>query len=229
MELATGYMMWRLLLRRPLCAAAAAVGCSLTARSASCLAEAERKADTPPPVITRADEYIKGVKIYNIGILEDPIPGEKRGRGIQHLTSSYFIYDMGVFINRNFSAMQAMAGYAYERSRGVPGFDYRYYTNVSNALFLKAEAEGLRTRDGRDFFLMAAWLAMAAAEVDGFQFRGGKYTSDQRAAQREAFYRKYLTPDVVWDPYEADDPQVEAALGKYAIECCRIDLIPSVA
>eukprot|EP00966_Prymnesium_polylepis_P333775 7389195-Prymnesium_polylepis.1 len=66
-----------------------------------------------------------------------------------------------------------MARYAYERSRDRPGFDYRYYTNVSNALFLKAEAEGLRTADGRDFFLMAAWLAMAAAEVDGFQFRGG--------------------------------------------------------
>ena len=132
-------------------------------------------------------------------------------------------------INRHFTSLQTMAGYAYERSRDRPGFDYRYYTNVSNALFLKAEAEGLRTRDGRDFFLMAAWLAMAAAEVDGFQFRGGKYTSEQRSAQREAFYRKYLTPDVVWDPYEADDPQVEAALGKYAIECCRIDLIPSVA
>lgn len=68
---------------------------------------------------------------------------------------------------------------------------------MSNALFLKAEAEGLRTADVRDVFLMAAWHAMAAAEVDGFQFRGGKYTPEQRSAHREAFYRKYLTPDVV--------------------------------
>lgn len=131
---------------------------------------------------------------------------------------------MGVFINRNFSSMQTMIQYAYERSHDRPGFDYRYYTNVSNALFLKAEAEGLRTRDGRDFFLMAAWLAMAAAEVDGFQFRGGKYTPEQRAAQREMFYQKYLSPDVVWDPDEADDPQVEQRLGKFAIECCRYSL-----
>ena len=36
---------------------------------------------------------------------------------------------------------------------------------MSNALFLKAEAEGLATQDGRDFFLMACWLAMAAAEA----------------------------------------------------------------
>jgi hypothetical protein len=26
------------------------------------------------------------------------------------------------------------------------------------------------SRDGRDFFLMACWLAMAAAEVDGFSY-----------------------------------------------------------
>jgi hypothetical protein len=52
--------------------------------------------------------------------------------------------------------------------RSLQRYDFRYFTNVSNALFLKAEAEGLRTKDGRDFFLMAAWCAMAAAEVDGF-------------------------------------------------------------
>lgn len=46
----------------------------------------------------------------------------------------------------------------------------RYFINVSNALFLKSEAEGLATRDGRDYFLMACWLAMAAAEVDGFNY-----------------------------------------------------------
>lgn len=40
---------------------------------------------------------------------EDPVPGEKRGKGIQHLTSSYWIYDMGVFVQRNFPQMQLMA------------------------------------------------------------------------------------------------------------------------
>ncbi len=175
------------------------------------------------PVEEDHKEYIKGIKIYGIGIKEDPVPGEKRGKGIQHLTSSYWIYDMGVFIQRHFKAMQIMAKYAYERSEGGfndivdedenlevtcsssssssssgavrrsqqkntskkersrTGFDFRYFINVSNALFLKAEAEGLRTADGRDFFLMACWLAMAAAEVDGFV--GGD--------SETATYRKY--------------------------------------
>jgi hypothetical protein len=33
----------------------------------------------------------------------------------------------------------------------------------------------------------------------------------------------------VWDGDEDDDLDVEAALGKYAIESCRIDLLPTVA
>lgn len=182
---------------------------------------------TKPDIITENKDYIKGIKIYGIGILEDPVPGEKRGRGIQHLTSSYWIYDMGVFINREFRVMQSMVRYAYERSQIYPFYDYRYFTNISNALFLKAEAEGLMTEDGRDFFLMACWCAMAAAEVDGFQY--AKYSPEQRAKQREAFYHKYLQPDVVWVEGEEDDPKFEAKLGKYAIEGCRIDLLPSVA
>ena len=75
--------------------------------------------------------------------------------------------DMGVFINREFSRMQTMLAYTRERSEGEENdYDYHYFLNVSNALFLKAEAEGLRTADARDFFLMACWLAMAAAEVE---------------------------------------------------------------
>jgi len=155
-----------------------------------------------PPVPVEEDhhEYIKGIKIYGIGIKEDPVPGEKRGKGIQHLTSSYWLYDMGVFIQRHFTAMQIMAKYAFERSddsdSARAGFDFRYFINVSNALFLKAEAEGLRTSDGRDFFLMACWAAMAAAEVDGFV--GGddetatyrKYSEGERREHRAKFYEK---------------------------------------
>lgn len=182
-------------------------------------------------VVSRDDEYIQGIKIYGIGIKEDPVPGEKRGRGKQHLTSSYWIYDMGVFIERNFPQMTVMAKYAYDRALSHPGYDFRYFINVSNALFLKAEAEGLRTHDGRDFFLMACWLAMAAAEVDMFPY--GKYTPEQRNTHRENFYKKYIraesdTHQVVWIP-DDDDPEIEKNLGKYAIECCRIDMMPTVA
>jgi hypothetical protein len=38
-------------------------------------------------VITMDSSYIKSIKIYGCGIKEDPIPGEKRGKGVQHLNS----------------------------------------------------------------------------------------------------------------------------------------------
>lgn len=37
------------------------------------------------------------------------MPGEKRGKGIQHLTSSYWIYDMGVFMQKNMNQIRVMA------------------------------------------------------------------------------------------------------------------------
>jgi hypothetical protein len=88
-------------------------------------------------VVTKNDNYVKGIQIWGIGIKEDPVPGEKRGRGMQHLTSTYWIYDMGVFIQREFKAMQTMMRYAHERSEELEGYDFRYFLNVSNALFLK--------------------------------------------------------------------------------------------
>ena len=51
----------------------------------------------PPPVTENHPLYIDGTKIYGVGILEDPIRGSKRGKGMQHLTSSYWLYDMGTF------------------------------------------------------------------------------------------------------------------------------------
>ena len=45
----------------------------------------------------------------------------------------------------------------------------------------------------------------------------------------KSFYKKYLSPDVVWVEDEEDDKDIEHALGKYAIESCRIDLLPTVA
>lgn len=51
----------------------------------------------------------------------------------------------------------------------------------------------------------------------------------ERAEHRARFYQKYLRPHVVWDEDEEDDPDIEIALDKFAIECCRIDLLPTVA
>jgi len=46
-----------------------------------------------------------------------------------------------VYIHRNFRALQAMARYAHQHSSDDSGprnkFDFRYFMNVSNALFLK--------------------------------------------------------------------------------------------
>ena len=77
----------------------------------------------------------------------------------------------------------------------------------------------------------AAILAMAAAEVDGYRSNAyAKYSVEERAQMREAFYAKYAkeTQETMWTGRD-DDLEMEKHLGKYAIESCRIDLIPSVA
>ena len=79
-----------------------------------------------------------------------------------------------VFIEHNFEAIQSMMRYAYARSEEVTqadfdanksdfdagtkaAFDFRYFINCSNALFIKAENEGLKTNDSIDYFMMACW------------------------------------------------------------------------
>ena len=44
-------------------------------------------AEQKNPVVTLDSTYIDSIKIYGCGIKEDPIPGEKRGKGVQHLNS----------------------------------------------------------------------------------------------------------------------------------------------
>jgi hypothetical protein len=34
-------------------------------------------------VVTEDPSYLEGIKIYGIGIKEDPVPGEKRGKGMR--------------------------------------------------------------------------------------------------------------------------------------------------
>ena len=34
---------------------------------------------------------------------DDPNPGSKRGKGVQHLNSNYWVESLGIFINDNFS------------------------------------------------------------------------------------------------------------------------------
>ena len=34
-------------------------------------------------VVTQDEAYMEGIKLYGIGIKDDPVPGEKRGKGMQ--------------------------------------------------------------------------------------------------------------------------------------------------
>jgi hypothetical protein len=93
------------LLSRPLLAATAcaAGGCRLVHADDEAAAGppanpfAPRRDKTCSPV-SRDDDYISDIKIWGVGIKQDPIPGEKRGKGIQHLNSSYWMYDLATFI-----------------------------------------------------------------------------------------------------------------------------------
>ena len=52
-------------------------------------------------VTTQDEAYIGNLKIYNVGLKEDPVPGEKRGKGTQCDNSSYFISALSIFIASN--------------------------------------------------------------------------------------------------------------------------------
>lgn len=51
-----------------------------------------------------------------------------------------------LFYSYAFERSECAAGAESAENNGGYGFDFLYFINVSNALFLKAEAEGLATR-----------------------------------------------------------------------------------
>lgn len=176
-------------------------------------------------------DYIDGIQIWGVGIKDDPIPGEKRGKGVQHLRSTQWIYDLACFIQDHNPQISAMMSYALHISETANGYDFRYFVNCSEGLFHKALDEGLQTKNSRDLLLMASWTLMAAAEVNQSPFYDRnfmRHTSEWREFMREEFYRQYLNPDVdfVKDP---EDVGMERVLGKYGLSSCRFDQIPLLA
>lgn len=121
-------------------------------------------------IVTPDPEYCMGQRIYGVGIKQDPFPGEKRGKGIQHLTSAYWVTDLAQFICANFKIMQEFVKHAKRGSDQHKGYDYSYFINMANCLFNKADVAGLHSQNSKELFLMATWLIMAAAEVDDFPF-----------------------------------------------------------
>merc|ERR1719316_2051906 len=73
-------------------------------------------------------------------------------------------------------------------------YEYRYYLNQANMLFMKSLQRGLRTAEARDLWLMSSWCCMVAAEVDKYDY--AKYTKEQRREMRQRFYRMYLKDEI---------------------------------
>lgn len=48
-------------------------------------------------IVTPDPQYVRGVRLYGVGIKQDPIPGEKRGKGAQHLMSPQWLAAMSEF------------------------------------------------------------------------------------------------------------------------------------
>lgn len=170
-------------------------------------------------VVTPADpaKYIGGVKIWRVGLKDDPVPGEKRGKGVQHLNSSSFISDLAVHIGANLPTLRQHLEHI--RPASVE-YRYRYLLNQSNMLFCKAENLGLASTQALNAWLMASWMCMAATEIDTFDF--GKYSEEEREQLREKFFSSYLQDPLV-APEGAPPPPASAA------PPARIDLIPRVA
>ena len=101
------------------------------------------------------------------------VPGEKRGKGIQHLNSSYWMTDLASFIGKNISTLQKMLKTACEREDA-----YQFLLNQCNFYFTKAENGGLKTQQSKDFFLLSSWLCMASAEMDDYGY--SKYSEEER-------------------------------------------------
>eukprot|EP00658_Telonema_sp_P-2_P077759 TRINITY_DN7114_c0_g1_i1.p1 TRINITY_DN7114_c0_g1~~TRINITY_DN7114_c0_g1_i1.p1 ORF type:complete len:290 (-),score=75.61 TRINITY_DN7114_c0_g1_i1:383-1252(-) len=169
-------------------------------------------------VVQQAQGYIGGIKIWGTGMMDDPNPGSKRGKGVQHLNSDFWIGAMGVFIAEHLELLTEII----ERTRHQSaGWQYQYYLNQSNMLAMDALKQGLQTREAEEAWLMAAWWCMAAAEVDGYILYT-KYSPEQRDHKKAAFFDAYLHACAE----RQDGPQIPNRL---VAPAARIDLLPAVA
>lgn len=158
-------------------------------------------------VVTADKTCVGGVRLHNVGILDDPVPGSKMGKGLPHHNSSYWVQELGTFIDEN---VQILLAFIQEAEAFPPGARV-YFLNQSNAWFMQADKTGLRTNlDGTRKWMMASWLAMMATEYDSFPFT--KYTATQKAERRT----------------ELRDAYADAANAQTS-GLCRVDLIPPTA
>lgn len=113
-------------------------------------------------LVTPDPEYVRGIKIYNCGIKEDAVVGSKFGKGLQHLISSQWLNAMSEFVASFFTQIQAFVRHARAGSEKYPMYDFIYFTNMSNHLFNRADALGLKSTESLHLFLMATYLIMVS-------------------------------------------------------------------
>jgi hypothetical protein len=152
--------------------------------------------------------------------MDDPVPGSKRGKGVQHLNSDYWVEDLGCFIYEELSTLQ-------EILRGIQGqspqWQYNHLLNKANLIFMRALKQGLRGAEAERLWLMASWLTMSAAEMDDFDYH--KYTPEQRVGKQAHFVKSYLEDPISASPAPPSSP----AEGIFAVRPARIDLLPAVS
>ena len=182
-------------------------------------------------VVVIDKEYVGQVKIYNTGLKEDPVPGEKRGKGVQFLNSSYWLSALGVFIARDLTHLQAFLAFAEKQvsEMSLRG-DFIFLMNQSNMLFMKSENEALRTQNSKDLFLMASLLALVAAECDDYPY--ARYTAEERKKHKERMFKNYREAiPIKTQDHDSSNSYwpTQDELGKYWCEPSRVDLIPTTA
>lgn len=218
-------MWWRLSALRISPRFAAAPICLTTAATAWGASSRCEETKRPIEIVSKSSKHVDNIKIWGTGLLKDPeglsAADRKRGKGVQHLNSEYWVGAMGTFIGTHLPLLRAHLAHTENMS---DEYQYRYFLNQSNMLFMEALKRGLRTAESREQFLMASWLAMAAAEVDQYNYR--KYTSEERVEMRKRFYTMYLRGADLAAPPGAP-PRPEG--GPLTAPMARIDLLPPVA
>eukprot|EP00927_Polykrikos_kofoidii_P010518 TRINITY_DN14440_c0_g1_i1.p1 TRINITY_DN14440_c0_g1~~TRINITY_DN14440_c0_g1_i1.p1 ORF type:complete len:373 (+),score=68.31 TRINITY_DN14440_c0_g1_i1:61-1179(+) len=163
---------------------------------------------------------LESVNFQSSGVKRISSQGNKRGRGVQHLFSSYWLQDLGCYIAANLGVLRNHILHVEHATRE---YQYNHLLNQSNVLMMEAEKSGLRSSASLDQWILASWLAMAAAEVDSCVFE--RYTTEQRTELRQHFFDQYKQTTPRPAPNSPPAPLGAMPPGRAA----RMDLLPKMA
>jgi hypothetical protein len=169
-------------------------------------------------IVSPDPEYVKGMKLYGVGIKNDPIGevGSKRGKGVQHLTSSIWINALSEFVGSHLPQIKAWLSFAKNLGENE---DYVFIVNTGSTLFSRAETGGLRGAKAVNNFLAATFLFMCAAEV-GVSFSPFKKFSEAKKIEMRANLYAKFEGAKEYSEIEASD-----VLGEFATPTSRRDLV----